>query len=101
MLVTRVEELAKGKRRVWLENQPPFVLYRGEVRQLQLSEGSEVSAEQYQELLEAVLIPRARKRAMHLLEQMDRTEAQLREKLARSEYPQAAVEAAVDRKSVV
>lgn len=95
MLVTRVEELAKGKRRVWLENQPPFVLYRGEVRQLQLSEGSEVSAEQYQELLEAVLIPRARKRAMHLLEQMDRTEAQLREKLARSEYPQAAVEAAV------
>lgn len=95
MLITRVEELTKGKRRVWLENQPPFVLYRGELRQLELAEGGEVSAEQYQEILEEILVPRARKRAMHLLEQMDRTEAQLREKLAQGEYPEAAVEAAV------
>lgn len=95
MLVTRVEELAKGKRRVWLENQPPLVLYRGELGQLQLSEGSELTEGQYQEILREILIPRARKRAMHLLEQMDRTEAQLRGKLVQNEYPEAVVEDAV------
>lgn len=95
MLVTRVEELAKGKRRVWLEGQPPLVLYRREAGAYELAEGSELTLEQYQEILTTILIPRARRRVMHLLEQMDRTEAQLREKLAQNEYPQAAVEDAV------
>lgn len=95
MLVTRLEELARGRRRVWLEEQPPLVLYRREAAAYDFQEGSELTMEQYQEILTTILIPRARKRAMHLLEQMDRTEAQLREKLAQNEYPQAAVEDAV------
>ena len=39
---------------------------------------------------------RAKKRALHLLERMDRTEYQLREKLRASEYPEDVVEEAVE-----
>ena len=38
---------------------------------------------------------RAKKRALHLLERMDRTEHQLREKLMASDYPEDVVEEAI------
>lgn len=38
---------------------------------------------------------RAKKRALHLLERMDRTEQQLREKLMASDYPEEVVEEAI------
>ena len=38
---------------------------------------------------------RAKKRALHLLERMDRTEQQLREKLKASEYPEEVIEEAI------
>lgn len=39
---------------------------------------------------------RAKKRALHLLERMDRTEHQLREKLMASDYPEEVVEEAIE-----
>lgn len=39
---------------------------------------------------------RAKKRALHLLERMDRTEHQLREKLKASDYPEDVVEEAIE-----
>lgn len=39
---------------------------------------------------------RAKKRALHLLERMDRTEHQLREKLRASDYPEEVVEEAIE-----
>ena len=39
---------------------------------------------------------RAKKRALHLLERMDRTEQQLREKLRASDYPEEVVEEAIE-----
>ena len=39
---------------------------------------------------------RAKKRALHLLERMDRTEYQLREKLRASDYPEDVIEEAIE-----
>ena len=39
---------------------------------------------------------KAKKRALHLLERMDRTEHQLREKLRASEYPEEVIEEAIE-----
>ena len=41
------------------------------------------------------MIPRAKRRAMHLLEKQDRTRKNLMDKLRESDYPQEAIEAAV------
>jgi regulatory protein len=46
--------------------------------------------------MDEVVGKRAKKRALHLLEQMDRTEHQLRQKLVRGGYPQSCIDGAVD-----
>ena len=53
------------------------------------------SEEELDEIREKILLKRAKKRAMHLLEDMDRSEAGLREKLKAGLYPEDLIEAAV------
>lgn len=72
-----------------------FVLYKGEVRKLALKEGEELPAEVYEEIRSEILIKRARKRAMFLLEKMDRTESQLRDKLRQGFYAEDIIEDAI------
>lgn len=96
MRVTQIEELGKGRIRVHLDGGSSLVVYKKEVPHLKLEPECELEEEQYREIVEDILIPRAKKRAMYLLEKMDRTEAQLREKLKQNEYPEPAVNAAVD-----
>ena len=97
MRIIRVElsEKSKGKLRIWLEDGTCFALYRREAGGLSLEPEADLTQEQYREIIEDILIPRAKKRAMHLLEQMDRTESQLRDKLKANEYPEPVIDKAV------
>ena len=95
MYIERIEQLEKGRRRLEFETGERLVLYKGEIRSYDLSEGQDIPKTLYQELLFDVLGKRATKRAMHLLEKQDRTEYQLREKLRQNEYPKEAVEQAI------
>lgn len=83
------------KSRVCLQGGTDLTLYNKEVFRLGLKEGEELSEEVYEDILKNILIPRAKKRAMHLLEKQDRTEANLRQKLKESGYPQVAIETAI------
>lgn len=94
--VTECESVDKGRIRIKFDQGMQLVLYRSEARLFQLREGAEITGEMYQKLLDEVVSKRAKKRAMHLLEQMDRTESQLREKLRQGDYPQECIDAAVD-----
>ena len=95
MLVTELVELDKKRIRVLLEGGESFVLYRGEVKNYSIREGEELPPAQYGEIRSEVLTKRAKKRAMHLLEKMDRTEAQLRAKLKQGFYPEDIVDEAI------
>ena len=55
-----------------------------------------LSAADYEKLITEVVGKRAKKRALHLLEQMDRSERKLREKLTQGGYPDCCVDAAID-----
>ena len=70
-------------------------LYNKEVYRLGLKEGEELSQNTYEEILSEILIPRAKRRAMHLLEKQDRTRQNLIQKLKESGYPPPAIEEAV------
>lgn len=94
--VLQIEKLGKGKRRIRFENGETLVLYYSETRGLHLEEGAYITEADYEKLLKEVVGKRAKKRALHLLEQMDRTEQQLREKLMASEYPEVCIESAID-----
>lgn len=105
--VTEIRKLGKGRYLVSLESGFQFPLYRQELSECgisissvgdELSEAEHtdvISGEMLSHILKEILPKRARLRAMHLLEKMDRSEAQLREKLRQSYYPDFIIENAV------
>ena len=95
MIVTQITGVAKGRYRVYIEEQPAFLLYGGELRRLGIREGEEISEECLCEIREKILPERAKKRAMNLLQKRDYTVAGLREKLEIGEYPESCIEEAV------
>ena len=94
--IVQIEKLDKGKRRIRFENGESCIVYYSEIRGLHLEEDAYVSYEIYEKLFKEVVGKRAKKRALHLLEQMDRTEQQLREKLMASEYPVRCIDDAIE-----
>ena len=95
MKVTKLESVTKTKYKVYLDEQFAFVLYKGELSRYKVQEEAELSQEIVELIKTEVLIKRAKLRAMHLLNYMDRTEQQLRDRLKRDLYPEDIVELAV------
>lgn len=95
MIVTKVEACSKTRFRVYLDGRFAFVLYKRELSGFGICEGEEISEETVDRIKEEVIFKRAKLRAMHLLEDMDRTESALREKLLLGAYPPEAVDEAV------
>ena len=86
MQVTKIESVTKTKFKVYLEEQFAFVLYKGELSRFKIQEGAELSQETVNQIKNEVLVKRVKLRAMYLLNQMDRTEEQLRTKLKKDLY---------------
>ena len=93
MTVTAIEEYRKNKFKIYLNDAFAFVLYKGDLRHFDLSEGKELSDATL--IREEVLIKRARMRAMHLLQSRDYTEEAMRGKLKEGLYPLDVIEDAV------
>ncbi len=86
---------AKAKSEVYLSEGPSFILYKGEVRRYGIQPEMELTPELRQQLLTEVFMPRAKSRAMHLLEKQDYTASQLRHKLEQGGYFPEAIDAAI------
>ncbi len=95
MLITQISEVDKKRMMIHTEEGVSFVLYKGEIRRFALQEGEEIASEVYEEIRTDILIKRARKRAMFLLEKMDRTESQLRNKLRQGFYGEDLIDDAI------
>lgn len=96
MIVTEIKPVTRQKFQIELDGQPAFVLYKGELSRYHIQKDEELPQEIYEELVGQVLTKRAKLRAMHLLEKMDRTRAELKKKLEQSGYPTKAVEEALE-----
>lgn len=96
MTVTNIELVSKTKYRIFLDNKFAFVLYKGELSRYHIEIDAEISEVQYQEIKQNVIVKRAKLRAMHLLNDMDRTENQLREKLRANYYTEDVIEEAMN-----
>lgn len=95
MKVTRVESVTKTKYKVFLDEQFAFELYKGELSRYQIAEGAQISETIYEMIRQEVILKRVKLRALHLLNVSDRTEADLRNKLRQSRYPEDLIEEAV------
>ncbi|MDD2980252.1 MAG: regulatory protein RecX [Hespellia sp.] len=96
MIVTKLEPVTKTKFKVYLDEEFAFVLYKGEVLKYHMKEEEEVSDELFHKVKTEIVQKRAKLRAMHLLNDMDRTEAALREKLRQNYYTDDIIDGAIE-----
>lgn len=95
MKITDVEEITKTRFRVFIDEQFAFVLNKGELSRYRLKKDTEITKDLYDRIRVEAVLRRAKLRALHLLNDMGRTEKQLRQKLLDSEYPEDIVDAAM------
>ncbi len=95
MLVTAIEALGKKKKKILFDNYEKLALYQREVGRYGIQEGKDFPEEKYEKLVAEVLVPRARKRVLYLLQAMDRTEFQIRKKLKEGFFPEEVIEDAI------
>lgn len=94
-IVTSIEKADAKRYKIFLDEQPEFLLYGGELKEYGIKEGKELKAEVYRKILSELLPTRARKRCLHLLQVRPYTEKKLREKLKEGGYPGQVIEDAI------
>lgn len=92
--VTTYQLQKKGRVRLGFDNGMEVTAYDSEIRPFHISKEAAMTEEEFHGFME-VIAKRAKKRALHLLEQMDRTEAKLREKLKLGGYPECCIDEAI------
>lgn len=96
MLVTALEEYTKGRYKIYLDEQFAFVLYKGELRRFKIKLDSELTDSDYEEIINDIILKRAKRRTLYLLKDMDRTEQQVRNKLKEGFYPEEMIDKAIE-----
>jgi len=96
MVILEIKRQKKGKLLVRTDEVGTFPIYEKEAAAFHIEEGAELAEGEWERLCTEILSKRAKKRALHLLEQMDRTEFQLRQKLKGDHYPDFLVDEAVE-----
>ena len=94
MTVTKIEAVTKTRYRVYLDEQFAFVLNKSELSRYHVTVGEVITQELYEEVKRDI-VKKAKLRALHLLNEMGRTETQLYNKLRQSGYTDDVVEEAV------
>ncbi len=96
MEILSLVKLTKGRAKICLAGGADFVLYKKEYESYGIEEGGELSEEDYEEIISDIIIPRCKKRALHLLEKQDRSEKNLRDKLKEGGYSSDVIDVAID-----
>lgn len=86
-IVTGIEELDKKRCKVFINQEFAFVLYKGELFQYGIGNEKEIDDSTYHEIMDDILVKRARKRCLNLLQKRPYTEQKLRQKLKEGWYP--------------
>lgn len=96
MLITNMKAVNAKKMYIETDEGEGFCLYSGEIKKLGILCGKELSAEDYRYIREEILVKRAKKRALYILNFGRKTEDQLKRKLIQDKYPSDVAKEAVD-----
>ncbi len=86
MIITKIEELDKGKVKIYIDNEFHFCLYHKDLKIYQLRENEEITDAVYQDIYKDTVLRRAKQKAFAILKFMDRTEQELIIKLKQADY---------------
>lgn len=95
MKILSIEELDKIRRKIHLEGVPSFWLYRSDVAEYGLKENDELTEQLYDLIRTEKVLLYAKKKTLELLERMDRSEQELKNKLAQREFTPDIIEEAI------
>lgn len=95
MVITNIEALTNAKYKVYIEGKYAFILYKKELSRYHIAVGCELEETVYLKIRTEIVGKRAKLRAMHLLNDMGRTQAQLRQKLEQDGYKEDMIEEAL------
>lgn len=95
MKVIDIVELSKTRSRVFLDDETAFVLYKSEIRKMNIKKDGALSDESLRYIMDELLIKRARLRCLNLLKSRDYTKNQLVNKLKQGFYPEIVIENAI------
>ena len=85
-VVTKIEEYDKKRSKVYLDEEFAFLLYKGELSEYKIMHGKTLTEDIYYQITREVLVKRAKKRCLNLLQKKNYTEYKLREKLREGLY---------------
>ncbi len=90
-LITDIKDLTSKKKLVYINYEPAFALYSGEVFRYNLKAESYISEQTYDEII-TTLSKRALTRALYLFKDKDYTEYEIKSKLLKAYYPEQSIE---------
>jgi len=97
MIVTHLETDARTKKvKVYIDGNYSFFLSKKELDLYKLEEGQELSNQLYNDIIENIIIPRAKEKALSILDYSDKTETELKHKLVQAGYNSDIIERTID-----
>lgn len=96
MIVTDIVDLSKSRVKIYIDNEVAFALYKGEISKYKIYKEKEISQNDYDFIINEILLKRAKLRCMNLLKSKDYTKQQLIIKLQQNVYPISVIERAID-----
>jgi regulatory protein len=94
-LVTDIKDITAKKKLVYINYEPAFAIYAGEVFKLKIKTDTYIPENVYDEIIE-LLTKRSLTRALHLFKDRDYTEHEIRAKLTKGYYPEKCIETTVE-----
>lgn len=95
MEITKIEEITGSRNKIYIDEEFAFVLYKGELRHYKLMVGEEITEEIYYDIVNILLVKRAKRRGMALLKSRPYTEKQMCDKLRQGYYPESVISQAL------
>lgn len=96
MIVTKLEELGKGKVKVYIDEEYHFILYQKDLRIYGIKENEIISDAVYNDIIKNTVLRRAKQKALAILKVMDRTEKELILKLKQADYTDEIISAVIE-----
>lgn len=90
-LISDIKDLTSKKKLVYINYEPAFALYSGEVFRYNLKADSYISEQIYDEII-TILSKRVLTRALYLFKDKDYTEHEIKSKLLKAYYPEQSIE---------
>lgn len=91
-LVTEIYSYTNNKARVKLDSGFTFALYKGEIRKYNIKENRCIDENVLSEIVENLLMKRAKERALFLIKDSNKTKRQIYEKLKNGYYPEIVID---------